>query len=105
MKRRRFFTVTMGALVFGGLLAAVRGSADSPAGAQGVLTDLPGVTLHVDEARSWFGRTRQNFDLIQMSLVDTWAATGAGAFSLSENGLYTREGWRIVLDWAQPTTP
>ena len=27
--------------------------------------------------------------MIQMSLIDTWAATGAGAFSLSENGLYT----------------
>jgi hypothetical protein len=50
MKRRRFLTVTMGALVFGGLLAAVRGSADSPAGAQGVLTDLPGVTQNRDKA-------------------------------------------------------
>ena len=32
-----------------------------------------------------------------MSMIDTWAATGAGAFSLSENGLYTREGWRAFL--------
>jgi hypothetical protein len=23
-----------------------------------------------------------------MSLIDTWAATGAGAFTLTENGLY-----------------
>ena len=35
-----------------------------------------------------------------MSLIDTWAATGAGAFTLSENGLYTREGWRILLESA-----
>jgi hypothetical protein len=32
-----------------------------------------------------------------MSLVDTWAATGAGAFTLSENGLYTVEAWKIFL--------
>jgi hypothetical protein len=38
-----------------------------------------------------------------MSLVDTWAATGAGAFTLSENGLYTREAWRMFLDRLTPT--
>ena len=38
-----------------------------------------------------------------MSLVDTWAATGAGAFTLSENGLYTQEAWRIFLDRLTPT--
>ena len=32
-----------------------------------------------------------------MSLIDTWAATGAGAFTLSENGLYTVEAWRTFL--------
>ena len=47
--------------------------------------------------RSWFASTDQKFDLVQMSLIDTWAATGAGAFSLSENGLYTLEGWRAFL--------
>ena len=47
-------------------------------------------------------RTSDRFDVIQMSLVDTWAATGAGAFTLSENGLYTREAWRIFLDRLTP---
>ncbi|MGB0670902.1 MAG: hypothetical protein ACPGNT_05355, partial [Rhodospirillales bacterium] len=59
---------------------------------------MPGVKLEIDEARSWFARSTEHFDLIQMSLIDTWAATGAGAFSLSENGLYTLEGWSIFLD-------
>ena len=58
----------------------------------------PAVDIVVDEARSWFARTGDSFDLIQMSLIDTWAATGAGAFTLSENGLYTVEAWRIFLD-------
>lgn len=61
------------------------------------LTALPNLKLYVDDARSWFASTKQKFDLIQMSMIDTWAATGAGAFSLSENGLYTLEGWRAFL--------
>lgn len=48
MKRRRFLTVTMGALVLGGLL----GAADAPAGAQGVPTDLSGVIQNRDKALS-----------------------------------------------------
>ncbi|MEP6959502.1 MAG: hypothetical protein ABI980_12295, partial [Nitrospirota bacterium] len=40
MKRRRFLTVMMGVLVFGELL----GAADAPVDAQGVPTELPGVS-------------------------------------------------------------
>ncbi|HYD04805.1 MAG TPA: hypothetical protein VEC60_03725 [Reyranella sp.] len=67
------------------------------------IADLPGVRLVVDDGRSWFARTREKFDLIQMSLIDTWAATGAGAFSLSENGLYTVEAWKIFLSALTPS--
>ena len=67
------------------------------------LADLPGVHLIVDEARSWFARTSEHFDLIEMSLIDTWAATGAGAYSLSENGLYTTQAWRHFLAALTPT--
>ena len=51
------------------------------------LVDHPGVRLVHDEARSYLTRAGQRFDVLQMSLIDTWAATGAGAFTLSENGL------------------
>ena len=37
-----------------------------------------------------------------MSLIDTWAATGAGAFTLTENGLYTVEAWQRFLDRLNP---
>ncbi len=67
------------------------------------LADHPGVTLVHDEGRAFLTRTPGRFDVLQMSLVDTWAATGAGAFTLSENGLYTREAWRIFLDRLTPT--
>lgn len=66
------------------------------------LTEVPGLKLHVDDARSWFASTHEKFDLVQMSMIDTWAATGAGAFSLSENGLYTLEGWRTFLNTLNP---
>lgn len=64
---------------------------------------IPGLRLFVDDARSWFARSKEQFDLIQMSLIDTWAATGAGAFSLSENGLYTVNGWKRFLARLTPT--
>ncbi len=61
-----------------------------------------GMTFVVDEARSWFTRTDRRFDIIQMSLIDTWAATGAGAFTLSENSLYTVEAWAIFMRHLTP---
>jgi hypothetical protein len=67
------------------------------------LDKLNGMRFEVDEARSWFARTSERFDLIQMSMIDTFAATGAGAFSLSENGLYTVEGWQHFLKGLTPT--
>jgi hypothetical protein len=57
-----------------------------------------GVKLVIDEARSYLSRTDERFSLIQMSLIDTWASTGVGAYSLSENGLYTLEAWTIFLN-------
>src|SRR5215471_6245143 len=66
------------------------------------IATLDGVKLEVDEARSWFARTPRFFDVIQMSLVDTWAATGAGAFTLTENGLYTVEAWQRFLGRLNP---
>jgi hypothetical protein len=66
------------------------------------LASAPGVRFQVDDARSWFTRTKERFDLVQMSMVDTWAATSAGAFTLSENGLYTLEGWKTFIDRLTP---
>ncbi len=67
------------------------------------IADHPGVTLIHDEARSFLTRSPARYDVLQMSLIDTWAATGAGAFTLSENGLYTRDGWQVFLRALTPT--
>lgn len=66
------------------------------------LNRIPGVEIHVDEGRSYLTRTGERFDLIQASLVDTWAATSAGAMTLSENALYTVDGWRVFYEHLRP---
>jgi hypothetical protein len=63
----------------------------------GHLDRRPGVTFVNDEARSHLARTTERFDVIQISLIDTWASTAAGAFVLSENTLYTVNAWRTFL--------
>jgi spermidine synthase len=55
------------------------------------------VRFVADEARSYLTRSDERFSVLQMSMIDTWAATGAGAFSLSENGLYTVEAWNVFF--------
>ena len=57
----------------------------------------PRVRFVNDEARSYVARSKERFDTIQISLIDTWAATAAGAFVLSENSLYTVEAWTTFL--------
>jgi hypothetical protein len=63
----------------------------------GRLFAQPGVRLVVDEARSVLRSGHERYDVIQATMVDTWAATAAGAFSLTENNLYTVEAFRDFL--------
>src|SRR5581483_11510696 len=51
------------------------------------LYELPQVHIHVGDGRSYLRATRERYDVVQMTLVDTWASTAAGAFALSENSL------------------
>ena len=68
----------------------------------GNLSGVPGLEYHLDEGRSYLSRTDEKFDVIQASMVDTWAATAAGAMTLSENALYTVEAWRIFYQHLKP---
>lgn len=56
-----------------------------------------GVRLHVAEGRSFVRHTAERYDLIQLSLVDTWAASASGAYSLTESYLYTVEAFTDYL--------
>jgi spermidine synthase len=62
----------------------------------------PEIRLIHDEARIGIAHSGARYDVIQASLIDTWAATASGGFVLSENALYTREGWRVFLDHLTP---
>jgi hypothetical protein len=64
----------------------------------GGLYDHPRVSVAIDDGRSYIRRAGQRYDIIQASLVDTWAATAAGAYTLSENSLYTTEAFTDYLD-------
>lgn len=68
----------------------------------GHLDRHPKVSFVVDEARSYVARSDRLFDIIQVSLIDTWAATAAGAYVLSENSIYTVEAWEIFLRHLKP---
>jgi predicted membrane-bound spermidine synthase len=68
----------------------------------GRLYEQPGVRLFVDDGRSFLRRSRERYDLILASMVDTWAATAAGAFALSENNLYTVEAFSDYLERLTP---
>lgn len=60
----------------------------------GGVYDRPDVHVTVEDGRSFVRRSPDRYDIIQASLVDTWAATAAGAYSLSENSLYTVEAFQ-----------
>jgi len=55
------------------------------------------VNLHVQEGRSFLEHSPDTYDLIQMALVDTWAASASGAYALSETYLYTVEAFSAYI--------
>ena len=57
----------------------------------------PEVKIHVEDGRSYVRRSKEKFQVIQATLVDTWASTAAGAFALSENNLYTSDAFSDYL--------
>jgi hypothetical protein len=64
----------------------------------GGIYEHPRVRVAVEDGRSFVRRSPARYDIIQASLVDTWAATAAGAYALSENSLYTVEAFDDYLD-------
>jgi spermidine synthase len=66
------------------------------------LYQRPDVHIHVTDGRSFLRATPHSFDVVQMTLVDTWASTAAGAFALSENNLYTVEAFQEYFNHLKP---
>jgi spermidine synthase len=62
----------------------------------------PDVHIDIEDGRSFVRRSPEKFQVIQATLVDTWASTAAGAFALSENNLYTTDAFRDYLTHLTP---
>lgn len=61
----------------------------------------PDVRIVVEDGRSFVRRSPEKYEVIQATLVDTWASTAAGAFALSENNLYTTDAFYDYLSHLQ----
>ena len=59
----------------------------------GNLYGRPGTDIVIEDGRTFIRRTRRQFDVLLLSMVDTSASTGAGAYSLTENSLYTSDAF------------
>ncbi|MBZ5604629.1 MAG: hypothetical protein LAO79_20195 [Acidobacteriia bacterium] len=57
----------------------------------------PEVHLIIGDGRSFVRNTRDRYQVIQASHVNSWASTAAGAFALSENNLYTSDAFYDYL--------
>ena len=57
----------------------------------------PEVRIVVEDGRSFVRGTPEQYQVVQATLVDTWASTAAGAFALSENNLYTSDAFYDYL--------
>jgi hypothetical protein len=55
------------------------------------------VNVVEDEARSYIRRSSDSYDLILMTVVDSYAALASGAYALSESYLYTAEAFDDYL--------
>lgn len=55
------------------------------------------VNISVSDGRAFLAKSKERFDIIQIPLIDSWAATVAGAFAMTENSLYTTEAFITYL--------
>jgi hypothetical protein len=56
------------------------------------------VRSYVDEGRSFITRSPEKYDIIYIPFVDTWASVASGGLSVSENFLYTMQGFQQYYD-------
>ncbi len=75
---------------------------DSHAEFAGGLYAAPAVRLHVAEARGFVARSAEAYDLIQVALLDSFAAASTGVQALGETYLYTVEALAAYVQRLAP---
>jgi len=68
----------------------------------GFVYDDPRVAVHTREARGFVAQSNAQYDLIQIGLLDSFGASGAGVQSLNESYIYTVEA---INDYLRITAP
>jgi len=68
----------------------------------GGLYDLPQVRLHRADARAFVQAADENWNVIDLSLIDSFAASAVGVGAVGENYLYTREAFESFLRHLRP---
>ncbi len=56
----------------------------------------------IEEGRGYLQRTKQHFDLIDISLLESMGTASAGVYSLNENYLFTTEAIAVCLERLTP---
>lgn len=60
------------------------------------------VTMHIGEGRGFVAGTHRSYDLIHVSLLDSFHASAAGGFAMSESYLYTVEAFQRCIKRLRP---
>ncbi len=68
----------------------------------GHLLNTENIRLHPGEARGFVTGTSTQYDLIEVALLDSFAASSAGLYALNESYLYTVEALQAMLKKLQP---
>ena len=68
----------------------------------GNLFHRPDVRIRIAEARGFIASTPDHYDLIQVALLDSFGASSAGVYALSENYLYTVEALQAMIGRLEP---
>ena len=68
----------------------------------GAIYQRPGVSVYNREARGFVTTDNKRYDLIQVALIDSFGASSAGLYALSENYLYTLEAFTRYLEHLAP---
>jgi spermidine synthase len=62
----------------------------------------PDVTVHIADGRDFLNTHNQQYDLIQLTLLDSFNASVAGLYALNESYLYTVEALQLYLSRLKP---
>ncbi len=68
----------------------------------GSLYQRDGVSVHAGDVRGFLSQNMKKYDLIQLSLMDSFNASASGLYALNEDYLYTIEALKTYLDHLAP---